>query len=192
MMRLLAKFAKETRGVAAIEFALIVPFVILVYLGLFDLTSLITVNRKVTYSTSVVADLVTQNNTNVLRDQITDYYNAAEMVMDPVPISDVRIEVYGYRQIGGALVKMWDTDNGQGAACGAPSTSGLTDLMADGNDMVVSQVCTEFTPRIATFIGEYLLGAPSFTVSQQIAQRPRQVGAAKLTCYVTNVGGATC
>lgn len=192
MMRLLAKFARETRGVAAIEFALIVPFVILVYLGLFDLTSLITLNRKVTYSTSVIADLVTQNNTNVLRNQIVDYYNAVEMVLDPVPIADVRVEVHGYRMVGGVVTEIWDTDNGQGTACGAPSTSGLDVLMADGNDIVVAQVCTEFTPRIATFLGDYLLGAPSFTVSQQIAQRPRQVGAAQLTCYVSSVGGAVC
>ncbi|NJM30441.1 MAG: pilus assembly protein [Rhizobiales bacterium] len=192
MMRLLGKFARETRGVAAIEFALIVPFVILVYLGLFDLTTLITVNRKVTYSTSVVADLVTQNNTNVLQAQITDYYNAAEMVMDPVPMSDVRVEVYGYRLVAGAVNQIWSVNNGQGSGCGAPSTADLDDLMLGGNDMVIAQVCTDFTPRTAMFLGEYLLGAPNFTVSQQIAQRPRQVGNATLTCFVSSVGGATC
>jgi Flp pilus assembly protein TadG len=192
MMRMLGKFARETRGVAAIEFALIVPFVILVYLGMFDITSLITVNRKVTYSTSVIADLVTQNNTNVLRNQLTDYYNAAEMVMDPVPEADVRIEVYGYRMVSGAVNLIWSDTNGQNSACGTPSTSGLDDLMDGGNDIIVAQVCTTYTPHIVTFLGEYLLGAANFRVVQQIAQRPRQVGAAQLTCYRTSIGGAVC
>ena len=63
MKNQLRKFFRETRGIAAIEIAFILPFMLLIYFGLFDITALVSVNRKVTYSASIVADLVAQNKT---------------------------------------------------------------------------------------------------------------------------------
>ena len=61
MFRSLARFRKDQSGVAALEIAFIMPFLLFLYFGLVDLTAMISLNRKVTYSASVVADLVTQN-----------------------------------------------------------------------------------------------------------------------------------
>ena len=113
------KFIGETKGIAAIEIAFIMPFMLLIYFGLFDITALVSVNRKVTYSASIVADLVAQNKTSMLKSKLSDYYSAANLVMAPISSSAVRVEVFGYRIAGSTISQIWKTNNGQATSCGA-------------------------------------------------------------------------
>lgn len=174
MIRKLASLIRDSRGVAAIEMAFIMPFLLFLYFGLVDLTALISLNRKVTYAASVVADLVTQNDTTVTSASIDDYFNAAKLVMKPTPISDVRVEVYQFHKVSGVPTSQWSKLSSGGSGCGTPSTDGMVNLMTDGNDIVVAEVCTVYSPYIASFLGETILGATSFTMNEQIALRPRQ------------------
>ena len=50
----------------------------------------------------------------------------------------------------------------------------MANLMTDNNDIIVGVVCTTYSPYIATFLGQSILGATSFTMNEQIALRPRQ------------------
>ena len=185
------KFVGETKGVAAIEVAFILPFMLLLYFGLFDITALVSVNRKVTYSASIVADLVAQNKTSVLKSKLADYYNAANLVMAPIPSSAVRIEVFGYRISGSTVSQIWKTNNGQATSCGAdPATTAMAPLMVAGNDLVVARVCTTYEIYIANVLGHSVVNSSSFEIGESITQRPRAT--LKLTCYETTVGGAVC
>ena len=191
MKNLLKKFLYETNGIAAIEVAFIMPFMLFLYFGLFDLTGLISVNRKVTYATSVVADLVAQNKTSVLKSDISNYFKASDMVMSPMPSTGIRVEVFGYRISGSTISQVWKTDNASGSSCGsAPSTGAMAPLMVAGNDLVVARVCTTYQPYIVSFLGKEILGKSSFVVGEAITQRPRST--LKLTCYNSVVGGAVC
>ena len=184
-------FIAESRGVAAIEVAFIMPFMLLIYFGLFDITSLVSVNRKVTYAASVVADLVAQNKTSVLKSDIQNYFNASNMVMAPFSPAEVRVEVFGYRIAGATISQVWKTDNGQATACGAaPSTGAMAPLMVAGNDLVIARVCTTYQVYAANFLGYNIVNASSFVISESITQRPRST--LKLTCYNTTVGGTVC
>ncbi len=178
MHKLLSRFARNQSGVAALEIAFIMPFLLFLYFGLVDLTAMISLNRKVTYAASVVADLVTQNDTTVNAssgtDNIDDYFKAAALVMKPTPMTNIRIEVYQYRKVGGAVTNQWSKKSATGANCTAPSTTGMANLMTDGNDLIVAVLCTTYTPYLATFMGDSILGKTSFSMSEQIALRPRQ------------------
>ena len=50
----------HTEGVAAIEFALVIPMIILVYAGGFEIVQAATVNRKLTDTTVQLANVTTQ------------------------------------------------------------------------------------------------------------------------------------
>ncbi len=180
MFKLFKRLRKDQSGVAALEIAFIMPFLLFLYFGLVDLTAMISLNRKVTYAASVVADLVTQNDTTVTSANITDYFSAASLVMKPTPMTNVRVEVYQYRNVSGTITNQWSRKSANGAACTAPTTAGMNGLMTDGNDLIVAVVCTTYTPYIATFLGQQILGATTFTMNEQIALRPRQ--SATLTC----------
>jgi Flp pilus assembly protein TadG len=178
MMRLLRSYIRNSRGIAAIEMAFIMPFLIFLYFGLVDLTAMISINRKLTYSASVVADLVTQNDGTVTATTISDYVNAAEMIMSPTPIDDVRVEIYQFREDAGTgdIEGQWQykTTDGPECSASAPSKVGMETLMTDGNDLIVARVCYNYAPYVATFLGKKVLGATSFLMSEQIALRPRQ------------------
>ena len=170
----LNRFRKDVRGVAAIEMAFIMPFLLFLYFGLIDLTAMISFNRKITYSASVVADLVTQNSTTVTASAMNDYFDAVELVMSPTSLDNVRIDIYQYRNISGTITNQWKKSSTGGTACAAPNTTGMSDLMTDSNDLIVTVVCMNYSPYVASFLGKAILGATSFTLSEQIALRPRQ------------------
>jgi len=60
LFRLLQTFLRDRRAVGAVEFALIVPVLLLIYLGSTDLADGLDVNKKVSRSASSLADLVTR------------------------------------------------------------------------------------------------------------------------------------
>lgn len=180
MLRSFNRLRTDERGVAALEVAFILPFLLFLYFGLVDLTAMISLNRKVTYGASVVADLVTQNDTTVTSANIDDYFKAASLVLKPTPMTNVRIEVYQYRSVAGAITNTWKRKSNNGPNCTAPSTGGMANLMTDGNDLIVAVLCTTYTPYVATFLGQRILGATTFTMNEQIALRPRQ--SATLNC----------
>ena len=174
MIKTLLRLRKDQSGMAALEVAFIMPFLLFLYFGLVDLTAMISLNRKVTYAASVIADLVTQNNATVLSTDIDDYFKAAALVMKPTPITNIRVEVYQFYKVGTTVTPGWNRKSANGTACAAPTTSGMNSLMTDGNDLVVAVLCTSYSPYIATFLGQSILGATSFSMSEQIANRPRQ------------------
>jgi Flp pilus assembly protein TadG len=183
-------YLKAQSGVAAIEFAFILPVMLLLYFGMMDLTSLVVNNRKVTTVASAVADLTSQSRTTILKSQIDDYMNVSGLVLNPAPPSGVTVRVFGYRDGGGTPTMIWQTANAGGPGCAAgPDTSGYAELMTAGNDLVVAQACMTFTPFVAYFLGKSILGDTSFSVGQSVVVRPRAT--LTLTCQMTS-GGANC
>ncbi len=57
---ILNKFRTNKDGIAAVEFALVVPLLLAMYLGTVEISSAITVSKKTARVASTVADLVTQ------------------------------------------------------------------------------------------------------------------------------------
>lgn len=191
MLTRIRSFLRADNGVAAIETAIIVPFLMLLFFGMVDLTALVSFNRKITYSASVIADLVAQNRTNVIKSTIDDYYNAAEMIIAPTPSNQIHVDVYGYRKVGATVTQIWKTKMPTGPVCSTtPDTAAMEALMSASNDVIVAIACMDYQPYIATFMGEQLLGATTFNVEQAIMVRPRSTS--QLTCYQTTVGGAVC
>ena len=66
LKRSLRRFAGDRRGASAVEFALIAPFMILLYLGAVEIILALSIDRKITSAASALADLVAQD------DVITD------------------------------------------------------------------------------------------------------------------------
>ncbi|MBU1305031.1 MAG: pilus assembly protein, partial [Alphaproteobacteria bacterium] len=86
LRRLLTRFAGNTAGVAAVEFALILPFLLTLYLGSIEASSLYTVDRRVEVISSTVADLVARWNPNegtIPTNTLDDYFKAAEAILTP-------------------------------------------------------------------------------------------------------------
>jgi Flp pilus assembly protein TadG len=82
----------HTGGVAAIEFALVVPLVIIVYAGGYEIAQAATVNRKLTDTTVQLANVTTQY-TSVATADLNNIFAASSQIMAPYPTSTLTIVV---------------------------------------------------------------------------------------------------
>ncbi|PSH59968.1 pilus assembly protein [Phyllobacterium endophyticum] len=73
---------KDKRGVAAIEFALIAPVMIVLYMGSVETTAGIDLNKNLGRATTMVADLVTRQPT-ITKAEITNIMDIGEAALYP-------------------------------------------------------------------------------------------------------------
>jgi Flp pilus assembly protein TadG len=78
-----AAFRRDSRGVAAIEFALILPILVLLMLGCFEVPQFVLLYQKIARTSSGVADLVAQADNPLTTNQITDIFISAQNMMRP-------------------------------------------------------------------------------------------------------------
>lgn len=180
--KMMTKYLVREDGAAAIEFAFIMPLLLLLYFGLVDVTSLISTNRRIVSAAATMADLVGQQKTNIVQATMNDQFNAVYVIMQPVTKDNVRIEVFGFRKEGAVINRKWKKSNGLGPSCGLadPDTTTMANLMTAGNDVIVARTCMTFTPAVATFAGTNILGSTTINLKQTISVRPRS--SLTLTC----------
>jgi Flp pilus assembly protein TadG len=202
LIKTVRSYFRAEAGVAAIEFAFILPFMFLMFFGLLDVTDAVSFNRRITSVAGSVGDLVSQNRTYVTKDAILDYFKAGTLIMKPKLDTNVRITVYGFRKTGNTITLEWKIDNGKGAACSktpsvtpGPGTfsvptemmgydaNALIDPTIPRNDLIITQACTVYTPMVVEFLTKNILGAPTLKLEQTIMSRPRS--SLTLNCYLT-------
>lgn len=88
----LARFWPARSGVAAIEFALVLPVMLLLWFGMVEVTVALNLDRKVTILSRTVADLVGRETTTDTR-RLGEIFDAATAVMAPFGHRDVEIVV---------------------------------------------------------------------------------------------------
>lgn len=74
---------KNDKGISAVEFALILPVLLTLYLGTIDLSTFIIVDRKVSVVAGSVADLVARAEDKIAIATVDDYFKAAEFTIKP-------------------------------------------------------------------------------------------------------------
>lgn len=110
-------FSRDTRGVAAVEFALILPLLLLLYIGSVEATLLYTTDRGVATIASTVADLVARSKTTVKGSDLEDYFLAATNVLKPGATEDLT-QVVSLISIDdeGAATVVWSDASPEGEA----------------------------------------------------------------------------
>lgn len=168
----IARFSRDKRGVSAVEFAIILPFMAMLYLGGTALTQGIIVKRKVVLVAHTVGDLVARDN-NITNAEITSIFDAAKAVFAPyawnsnllkIKISSINIDAAGNAKVG------W-SDAFQDTARPVNSTITLPAGLNTANTSIIwAEVSYNFTPPIGTaFTGGTL------TLTDQLYIRPRLV-----------------
>jgi Flp pilus assembly protein TadG len=85
-------FARDSRGVAALEFALIVPLLLVLYFVTMEVAQAIDVNKKVGRVGSMVADLITQQQA-MSKTEIESIMRIGEATLQPYNRSQPDIEI---------------------------------------------------------------------------------------------------
>lgn len=88
----LAQFIRRENGVAAIEFALIAPLLVLFLLGTTQVTQSLWANGKIAQTTSVIGDLISQE-TALDTTTFDTIINAVPVLVEPLPVDMLQITV---------------------------------------------------------------------------------------------------
>ena len=167
----------DRRGVAAVEFAAVLPFLVLLALGTVELADGVTAKNKLTHVISSLADLVAQSKV-VTNTDMTNILNSSSVIMDPFDGADLRVIVSGISVDANSNAKvLWSdarhTDPLQiGTAYVLPP-----DLKVANTFLVVAEGHYTYTPTAAYLLtGPIVLGDRFFLVPRLTSKvcRPPQ------------------
>ena len=159
----LRRFAEGEQGVTAIEFALVLPVVLLILLGCFEVPRFVLIYQKLARTSSGVADLVAQADEPLQKNQMNDIFTAGKVMMQPYDvIANGRIYVSSINNPnGGGVTLTWQRNNGGsvatasklGAAGTNPSSKLPAALVPGSNEEVLAaEVYFNYTPIFANLI----------------------------------------
>ena len=161
-------FVNDYGGVAAVEFAFILPLMLVLFFGTIDFSQGIAVDRKVTLMARTLADLTSQN-TSVTTTQLNNFFAASTAVMTPYDSAPVRAtlsELYVDPNSLQARVQ-WSVGaapRGVGSNVTIP-----VKLQIAGTYLIFSEVNYLFVPTIG-----YVMAPSGITLSEVAYTRPRQ------------------
>jgi Flp pilus assembly protein TadG len=161
------EIARDQRGASVVEFALLLPLMVTLYLGTVEISSGIAVDRKLTLTARTVADLVSQVST-INNAAMNDIMAASTAVMYPYSTNTLKVTVTSVKIDANskATVDWSDSFNGTPRATGSTVTVPAA-LLVPNTWLIWSEVEYLYKPTI----GYVLTG--SLTLRDQLYMAPR-------------------
>jgi Flp pilus assembly protein TadG len=146
------RFAGEERGVSAIEFALIAPAMVAMLLGSIEVSLLLTADRKITQTTSTIADLVAQDD-QITADEITDIFTAAQSILQPYSTAPLHMRVTSVKMDGGGAVAVaWSEGSGMAPRAPGSTVSTPAGILQPNTSVIMAEVTYDYTSAIGSFV----------------------------------------
>lgn len=135
---------KDQRGVGAVEFAIIAPILISLYITCFELTIGLSVSKRVTKATGTVADLVTQQ-TSVTKAYLATMVDVSKAIFVPYNTSttSIKLKITGITIDAAQTPKVawsWDQAGARPYAVGSPVTDVPTELKTANTFLVRAEL----------------------------------------------------
>ena len=163
----LFRFGKDKRGVSAVEFALLSPLMIGLYLGGAELSQGIAIDRKVTLTAGAMANLSAQV-TTISSSDMTDILTASSKIMAPYSTSPLQITLSCLVIDNNSAVKVkWSATQGGTARSVGSSITIPANLAVANTQLLFSEVSYSYTPAV----GHVITG--SLTLSDTMYMSPR-------------------
>jgi Flp pilus assembly protein TadG len=159
----------DCRGIAATEFAVIVPVMLVMFFGVVDLSSGVAVDRKVTLVARTLSDLTSQS-TSVADSDMTNFFAASFAILTPyssTPTQGTITELYVNPTTLQATVQ-WSKGSaprGVSTPVVIPSALAVADTY-----LIFSEVSYLFQPMV----GYTVMSSAGVTLRDVAYTRPRQ------------------
>jgi len=169
MLIALSRAIRCRKGLAAVEFALIAPVLVILFLGVIELCDALTCRQKVTSVASTAADLVAQQS-KVTDAEMSDIFDALNSIIFPYTTTTAKIRISSLIDDGngGATVAWSDAQNmtalTQGTAVTVPSG-----LITSGGSVIRAEITYGYTSPTAKLI------TGTVTMSDTFYAKPRKV-----------------
>lgn len=134
------RLARETRGVSAVEFALLAPILILLYTGLAEFCQGFMAVKRAEHTASTVADLVSQVE-SINDDGVDDVFAAGELIMAPFPTNTLEQRVSGVTADKNGVAKVvWSDGDGLPALQAGVTVTPPAGMIAANESLVMAEV----------------------------------------------------
>ena len=123
----LPRFFRDRRGVAAVEFAFVAPVLILIYMGLAEVTMALMAERRAGHATAAIADLIAQD-TLTSKTEIDDIFAIGDKIVAPFASEGLTLRVTAIQADNNGTPKVvWSRGKGAlgGLAKGRSSSFGM-------------------------------------------------------------------
>jgi len=168
-------FAREARGVAAVEFAFIAPIMILLFVGTIELSAGISTNRKLSRVSSAIGDLITQSQ-SLTQNDVLNIMDVTSKIMYPYA-GTVNIEINGVDIASGQAKAKWRCKSLTSSCTTINETYPVpTKIKKDGTFLVSAKVTATYTPTFGW--AHYTEGSVHFSrtpiaMREELFLRPR-------------------
>lgn len=151
LSRRLGRFGRDRRGVSAVEFALVAPLMIALYLGCVEISDGVSADRKVSLVAGAVANLTAQV-TTISSGDMTNILDASSAIIQPYSAGNLAVTVtcLSIDANNNATVKWSVTRNGTARAPGNPYTfdSSSAALNVANTQLILAEVTYNYTPIV--------------------------------------------
>jgi Flp pilus assembly protein TadG len=174
--RLTARWSRDDRGIAAVEFAMIAPLMIVMFFGMIDVSMGVGVDRKVTLVSQAMSDLASRY-VSVNDTDITNFFSIGNAMLAPYGTADLTAtitEIYIDPKDNGKGKVQWSKGSAVltvGSTVALPdgliSKNGTTVL--DNQYLIMADVKYVYKPIIG-----YVVPKAGLTLGEKSYTRPRQ------------------
>jgi Flp pilus assembly protein TadG len=175
----LRRFARDQRGVSAVEFALIAPLLIAFYFGMAETTQAMMAKRKSSHVASVIGDLIAQDQ-SVTPAEFADTWTIGATLMSPFPTSgQLGMRITSVTANASGTVKVdWSCASGTGltAMTKAATWTGIpAGLIAANQSLVIAETLYPYDSPIKKYVPNTL------NFSDIYYLRPRKIATVQMS-----------
>jgi len=180
--RLLIRLARDRSGIAATEFAVILPMMLVMLFGTIEITSGVSADRKVTLVARTLSDLVSQA-TTVTDSDMKNVFSASYGVLSPFSTADASATITEVYINTAKVAKVQWSKSGTVSQSGTTVTASLTTstkkqgdtvtipagLVVANTYLIMSEVSYTYKPVIG-----YVVAKAGINLADTTYTRPRQ------------------
>lgn len=140
VMQRMRRFARATGGMAAVEFALLLPMMILLLFGSIDLVNMLGANRRAQNAAASLADVVSRD-TEISNAEVSGLWAALDVLLYPNTAQQMQVRISSVRIVDASTARVvWSEGHGGYAPRTADSIIALpAGMMQPGASVIVSE-----------------------------------------------------
>ncbi|MDE2595926.1 MAG: pilus assembly protein [Sphingomonadales bacterium] len=171
LLRCTQAIRRCTSGTVMVEFAVLFPVLLTMYLGSFTLSDAISCNRKVTVATRALTDLTSRY--SILADSdLTNIMNASIQVLAPYSADNADIVISEVKVTDEDKAKVVWSRTRSGTALTVNSTINIPDhLAANDTYLVVGTITYTYTPAVTFGIAGPITFTDTILMSPRLADQ---------------------
>jgi len=174
--RFLRRFLQDTKAIAATEFAMILPFMLVILIGMAEVTGTMNHDRKISRIASAITDLVAQAQT-VSTSELSAVMDLGEKILAPYSTDDLVTIVasVSFDEDGKASVDWsYDSNGNKPWGKGKVPPIPLPDEVAKPNSsIVVGNVSLDYKPPFSGVFTEFFSRDSEIELTDTYYLRPR-------------------